>query len=256
MSLNDKIVELSRYDEKASRLLGDESDAANIQFKSDGVNEVALPYRAPYLRYQSIIQQCVNSNHSVLEIGSGIGAYTGILIRSGANVVASDISPKSLEVLRLRYESFPNLNMKVADMECLPFEDESFDVVCSVGSLSYGDVSLVLNEIHRVLRSGGCFICLDSLNHHPIYVTNRWIALLLGRRSRSTITRMPTLKTISLYQHRFSSQTVEYFGSMSWLMPFLTNFLGERISANFSDYFDSLIGVKYSAYKFIMKVVK
>ena len=176
MNVNDKDTELSRYDAKASLLLENESVESFLRFEIDGVDGVALPYRAPYIRYQEIVRQSIARNCDILEIGSGIGAYSGILIRTGANVVASDISPKSLEVLKLRYESSSNLEVKVADMESLPFDDNSFDVICSVGSLSYGDPALVLNEIYRVLRSGGCFICLDSLNHHPIYVMNKCIS--------------------------------------------------------------------------------
>ena len=36
---------------------------------------------------------------------------------------------------------------EVVDMEKLPF-----DVVCSAGSLSYGDNEVVMNEIYRALK--------------------------------------------------------------------------------------------------------
>ena len=40
-------------------------------------------------------------------------------------------------------------------MEKLPFKNESFDVICSAGSLSYGDNNKVMSEIYRILKLGG-----------------------------------------------------------------------------------------------------
>lgn len=60
----------------------------------------------------------------------------------------------------------------VADMEQLPFENESFNIVTSAGSLSYGYQIKVDYEIRRVLKPNGFFICVDSLKHNPIYKIN------------------------------------------------------------------------------------
>ena len=54
-----------------------------------------------------------------------------------------------------KYSKYKNFFSKVADMEKLPFKNESFDVICSAGSLSYGDNNRVINEIYRVLKLGG-----------------------------------------------------------------------------------------------------
>jgi ubiquinone/menaquinone biosynthesis C-methylase UbiE len=52
-------------------------------------------------------------------------------------------------------------------MEKLPFADQSFDIIVSAGSLSYGDNDIVMNEIYRVLKLQGVFIAIDSLNNNP-----------------------------------------------------------------------------------------
>ena len=70
-------------------------------------------------------------------------------------MTSTDISSKSIEVMRNKFSKYSNFSAEVADMEKLPFADESFDVVCSVGSLSYGDNTVVMNEIYRVLKSRG-----------------------------------------------------------------------------------------------------
>ena len=65
-------------------------------------------------------------------------------------------------------------------MEDLPFSNNSFDVVASAGSLSYGSKKIVDKEILRILRPNGIFICVDSLNNNPIYRFNRFQNYLRG----------------------------------------------------------------------------
>ena len=70
-------------------------------------------------------------------------------------------------------------------MELLPFDNEIFDIVACAGGLSYGDNKLVLNEIYRVLKPKGMFICIDSLNENPIYKFNRYLHYLRGNRTKA-----------------------------------------------------------------------
>jgi ubiquinone/menaquinone biosynthesis C-methylase UbiE len=66
-------------------------------------------------------------------------------------------------------------------MEKLPFAGQSFDIIVSAGSLSYGDNDKVLDEIYRVLKNKGVFIAIDSLNNNPIYRLNRCLHYLTTR---------------------------------------------------------------------------
>ena len=141
-------------------------------------------------------------------------------------------------------------------MESLPFKDNSFDVICSAGSLSYGDNSIVMNEIYRVLVKGGIFIAIDSLNNNPIYKLNRYIHFLLGNRSKSTLQRMPTIKLLEKYTAKFDNVEVEYFGSLTWLFPILKKFLNDDLIKDISSTFDKKINIKKSAFKFTIKAIK
>ena len=80
--------------------------------------------------------------------------------------------------MQKRFCDYDNFVAKEADMELLPFENNSFDIVCSAGSLSYGDNLTVMNEIYRVLNQTGSFIAVDSLNNNLIYRLNRYINYL------------------------------------------------------------------------------
>ena len=187
-----------------------------------------------------------------MEIGAGLGENTSKLVEMSFNVCATDLSPKSVEFMSKRFSKYKNFTTMVADMEKLPFRNESFDVICSAGSLSYGDNAIVLNNIYQALKPGGFFICVDSLNNNWIYRLNRFFHYLTGRRSLSTLRRMPSTRLFEIYNKKFEEVTVTYFGSLVWLAPVLKLFLREAPVSNTLKWFDTLINVKYSAFKFVM----
>jgi len=160
-----------------------------------------------------------------------------------------DISSHALEVLSQRIEGVTTL---VADMESLLFEDNSFDVVASAGSLSYGIPELVDAQIRRVLRPGGIFLCVDSLNHNPIYRFNRWFHYMRGDRTKSTLLRMPTIDRIQSLASGFKNADVRYFGAVSYLMPILARIIGQSKAAKVSDAVDQMVNVRWSAFKFVL----
>lgn len=252
--MDDKDLERQRYDARAKSAMQVLSVDGNLRH---GSSSVPLVLRAPYVSYEAYLQRELKPNSMVLEIGSGTGEFTEVLLNSGAQVTATDISASSLKLLRLKYSARFELTTKTCDMEALPFLDNTFDLVASAGSLSYGDNSLVLEQIHRILKPGGCFVCVDSLNHHPFYRLNRYIHYLRGDRSQSTLRRMPTCDLIRLYQETFGgSSAVHYFGSLSWAFGPLSRLSRNAWWAMLSDRLDHLLGVRKSAFKFVLIVRK
>jgi SAM-dependent methyltransferase len=250
---NDKVVERERYDQRAKAFI---SEFPGIHISLLGSAGVSLPIRTPYILYESLLTSELSQFSLVLELGAGTGCFTGVLLRKGSSVCATDIAPTALGVLEARYQGLGRLITSVADMECLPFENESFDVVTSAGSLSYGDNILVMNEIFRVLKPGGIFICVDSLNHNPIYRFNRWIHFLRGQRTKSTLIRMPTLALIEHYRARFGEADIHFFGAFTWASQVLVFFLGTARAARILDWLDEFVHVRKSAFKFVLKVRK
>jgi ubiquinone/menaquinone biosynthesis C-methylase UbiE len=73
-------------------------------------------------------------------------------------------------------------------MEKLPFANQSFDIIVSAGSLSYGDNDIVMNEIYRVLKLQGVFIAIDSLNNNNIRTTKPTDTfLIISKRLKNPI---------------------------------------------------------------------
>jgi ubiquinone/menaquinone biosynthesis C-methylase UbiE len=243
----DKNIEKNRYNKSAKNALKN-----NDLFS---VNNLTLPLKAPYFFYQLVINKYADSDSLILEIGAGMGENTELLLATGAKVCSTDISKDSLDVLGRRFH-VDRLTTKVADMEKLPFDGASFDIVVNAGSLSYGDNDIVLNEIYRVLKPRGVFISVDSLSHNPIYRLNRYVHYLHGNRSLKTLKRMPTLKLLKKYQLKFGKIETKFFGSISYLAPLMNRMFGERLSVKISDRIDRMVSVKRSAFKFVMIVEK
>jgi len=251
--IDDKLTEQVRYDRRAALLRGDLMRGDILA----GAAAVPGYLRAPYNYYESCIRDHMGPGKSILEIGSGTGEFTVAALATGATVTATDISERSLESLAIRCQSvLGRLTLLRADMEALPFDREIFDSVISAGSLSYGDIRLVLEEIYRVTKPGGCFICVDSLNHNPIYRVNRYIHFLRGKRTASTLRRMPKIGSIEAYRQRFGNCKVRYFGAVSWATPVVSKVVGDDSAATLSDRIDRWIGVRRSAFKFVMIATK
>jgi len=239
----DKDIEKDRYDNRANIFL----DSNNHYH----IDKIPAYLNAPYEYYFKLLER-EGEQSKILEIGSGMGENTKLLLDFGFDIVATDISPKSVKVMNNLFSEHANFSAEVADMEKLPFNDGSFNVVCSAGSLSYGDHDTVLNEIHRVLMPGGFFISIDSLNNNPIYRLNRYVHYLRGNRSFSVIKRAPDLNLLQKYDVKFDSVDVRFFGSISYLTPLLNAIFGEKLTAKISDGVDRFIKVKRSAFKFVM----
>jgi SAM-dependent methyltransferase len=99
----------------------------------------------------------------VLEVGCGWGELAEWIAReTGADVVAVDLSPRMVDLARER-----GVDARLADVEELPFADETFDVVVAAWMLYHvPDLERGLAEIARVLRPGGTLVAATNSRLH------------------------------------------------------------------------------------------
>jgi ubiquinone/menaquinone biosynthesis C-methylase UbiE len=94
----------------------------------------------------------------VLEIGVGMGADHLEWAKAGPrSLTGIDLTPRAIRFTteRLRAWEFDS-DLRVADAEALPFDDEQFDIVYSYGVLHHSpDTPQAIREVRRVLRRGG-----------------------------------------------------------------------------------------------------
>jgi ubiquinone/menaquinone biosynthesis C-methylase UbiE len=111
----------------------------------------------------------------VLEVGCGTGLLLARLAPHAASAVGIDLSPGMLELARGR-----GLEVHEGSATALPFEDASFDVVCSFKVLAHvPDIELALREVGRVLRPGGVAV-LEFYNRRSL----RYLARLAAGARR------------------------------------------------------------------------
>lgn len=104
----------------------------------------------------------VSGINTVLELASGTGRVTRHLrkrLPAHVKLTASDLSPDMLEVAKSKFTNSEAVEFVVADMQNLPFEANSFDVVvCQYGMMFPPDKQKAFNEAYRVLKPGGTFL--------------------------------------------------------------------------------------------------
>ncbi len=222
---------------------------ANLNSKSS-LQDISELIRPPFELYYKELQNLITSEMTVLELGAGTGTHTAVAIETNAKVIALDISEISMKVCKSK---FPSVHTIVANMESIPLDDNSIDLIYSCGSLSYGDSLKVQSEIYRLLKPGGSLIILDTLNHNLLYRMNRWIHMKRGIRTRSTLNRMPTQQTIQDISKSFTSVQVTFFGSYLWFCFIISKILGYSMACKLNRFFELRFASKKNAFKFVLK---
>ena len=215
----DKQIEKERYEKKAKL----EFETLSNKILDTHKSALSILLNQPDQEYYRRIKENINSTLKVLELGAGTGTHTGILLETGAEITALDISPFSLKVLQKKFGE--DVKIVCASMEQIPLPSANFDVIVSAGSLSYVDFQKLALEIRRLLKEDGSVIVIDSLNHNPIYRFNRFMRFLLRQRSYSTLRRMPTIKTVNGFRSYFTVTEVKFFGSYLWFLAPLSKIL-------------------------------
>jgi SAM-dependent methyltransferase len=99
----------------------------------------------------------VESGQRVLDVAAGTGTSALASARVGAEVTATDLTPELLEIGRATADAEGlQLTWRTADVEALPYDDSSFDVVLScIGVMFAPHHQQAADELLRVCRPGG-----------------------------------------------------------------------------------------------------
>ncbi|MGH3332873.1 MAG: class I SAM-dependent methyltransferase [Nocardioidaceae bacterium] len=101
---------------------------------------------------------------SILEVGCGTGVFAERLVSENATarVIATDQSSRFAELTRAR-----GVQAATADVQDLPFPDDSFDAVVAMWMLYHvPDLRRGLAELRRVLRPSGVFVAATNGDGH------------------------------------------------------------------------------------------
>lgn len=102
---------------------------------------------------------------TALDVGCGPGYYCKYLHDIGYEVTGVDYSEKTLQVAKKKY---PYLNFMQADGYALPFPDQGFDMVISIGALQcVYDYKKFLTESARVAKQALIISTLYRRKNQP-----------------------------------------------------------------------------------------
>lgn len=103
---------------------------------------------------------CVKGQN-VLDLGTGTGVLPRNMHRFGATFTGADISENQIaEARRLSRADGLDIEYVVSPAEEVSFPDCSFDVITACQCFIYFDKSVVLPNVHRMLKPGGHFCVL------------------------------------------------------------------------------------------------
>lgn len=102
-------------------------------------------YHMSHLRQNILNWYPFKDNCSILEIGAGCGAITGLLCERGAKVVAVELTKRRAEINFQRHQKWANLEVVVSDFQNIPL-DWKFDYVIINGVLEYAEYMINSNQ--------------------------------------------------------------------------------------------------------------
>ena len=137
-----------------------------------------------YLRYYvELVIRYAPPRSKVLDLGCGNGISARLLNQADFDIVGTDISPLFLEDAQT-WEN-PKLHYRVCDVMELPFESESFDVICSNELVEHlPDVETALTEMTRVVCKGGRIVLSGPNLCSPLIPFLDWLNLMSGKPGR------------------------------------------------------------------------
>ena len=103
--------------------------------------------------YEAAIRRVgIGAGMRVLEVGCGSGVFLRAAADRGAAVVGLDASPALIDLARARVSE---ADLRVGDLQFLPYEDDAFDVVAGFNAFFFADdMVAALREAGRVAKPG------------------------------------------------------------------------------------------------------
>jgi SAM-dependent methyltransferase len=138
--------------------------------------------RLRWARRVKMLSSHLKPGMTVLELGCGAGYFTQELARSGADIVAIDVSPELLEIARANC-SAPNVRYQIQNAHALSYSEALFDSVVGSSVLHHLEIEEALREIYRVLKPMGTIYFTEPNMLNPQIAIQKnipWIKRRLG----------------------------------------------------------------------------
>jgi SAM-dependent methyltransferase len=118
-------------------------------------NHIEIDWAKNYSFYINMVKRYMpNRNSLLLDGGCGPGGLVYSLYHSGYDVIGIDIAAETVKYLNATY---PELDIRLADVRSLPFPDNHFNGIWSMGVIEHlrEGYQTALKEMSRVLKPNG-----------------------------------------------------------------------------------------------------
>jgi len=162
------------------------------------------------------LNRCLNGELSlvkgmrVLEVGSGAGRFTEVLLKHGAIVDSLDYS-NAVEVNAINNGSSDRLTLVQGDIRSMPFLKEGYDYVVCLGVLQHTpDPEEGIEKLFEMLRPGGAM----AIDHYPLNWRIIWPTPI---GESISLYRLITLALPQRLRFRFIKAVVDFWFPVHWL---------------------------------------
>ncbi len=172
-------------------------------------NQIQFAFRQHWDVFSSIIGK--DKKGKCLEVGCGRGSISSYFADAGWDTTLLDWSPAALEIAKKIFKTNRHQGFFVAgDTNYLPFKNEQFDVVVSIGLLEHFDnVCHPVQEHWRVLKPGGWFLGYivpektDNVQRYFnwINVILKFIADVISKQRKKTVAKE------QIFRNDYTSET-------------------------------------------------
>lgn len=137
-------------------------------------NQVYKEKRYSPKRASSLLERNMhffNKTKKILDLGCGLGRHLIYLKRLGYDVYGCDISR---EAVKNSSKIFNKNRIKLADMSKLPYQDNFFDGIISIGVVHHAKLDKIIKtvkEVHRVLKKDGLIFIETISRKDPSFKT-------------------------------------------------------------------------------------
>ena len=177
----------------------------------------------------------------LLDLGCGAGETSVYFTRKGARCVAGDFSEAMVELAtRLAQKYSVEITARKLNAEDIDYPNETFDIVYAANLLHHVDTIKSLNEIRRVLKSGGVVCTWDPLIHNPFINIYRKIATKVRTPSELPL----SISIVRIFKQLFSIVEYDTFW-FATLWIFLRFYLIDRVNPNREPYWKKILYEEY-----------
>ncbi|WP_416666640.1 class I SAM-dependent methyltransferase [Egbenema bharatensis] len=152
------------------------------QWLYDGVSRLAALTVGGEARFRQLALDGIPiaPETKVLDLCCGSGQTTQVLVKRSQAVTGLDASPRSLQRAK---QNVPEATYVEGWAEAMPFTEPQFDLVhtsVALHEMKPDQLRQILQEVYRVLKPGGSFICIDFHQPtNPILIPGLYLFLVL-----------------------------------------------------------------------------